>query len=139
MRILAVDCGEVRTGIAISDENAIIAMPLTVIRERKQDALIESIAQIAQAQNAGEIVVGNPINMNGTRGEKSELCEKIAAKIRERLTLPVILWDERLSTAHAYSVINMGHTRGKKHRENIDAVAASLILESYLGFKANKM
>ncbi|MCL2755338.1 MAG: Holliday junction resolvase RuvX [Oscillospiraceae bacterium] len=139
MKVLGIDFGDVRTGIAVSDADGIIAMPLTVIIEKKRAALIDKIAQIAEEQGVGALVVGNPVNMNGTRGERSEQYEKIADLLRERLGLPVTMWDERLSTAHAYSVINMGSTKGKKRRENIDAVAASLILESYLGSLANKM
>jgi putative Holliday junction resolvase len=147
MKILAVDFGEARTGVAISDAAGIIAMPLTVIHERKLTPLLERIAQIAKENDAGEIVAGNPINMNGTRGEKSAKCEYYAQKLREILhgisgehaEIPVVLWDERLSTAHAYAVINTDNRKGKKRRENIDAVAASLILESYLGAKKNIM
>jgi len=145
MRILAIDYGEARTGVAYSDEDAIIAMPLTVIHEKVMKKLLGKIADIVKEMQIGEVIVGNPINMNATRGLKSELCEAFAEKLRERFSsvglgkIPVTMWDERLSTAHAYAVLNLKASRGKKHRENVDAVAASLILESYLGYLKNKM
>jgi putative Holliday junction resolvase len=142
MRVLAIDLGTVRTGLAISDADRIIASPLTVITERKVRALVEKILCTVRENAVSEIVIGDPVNMNGSRGEKSEMSAKFAELLREELSedgIPVTLWDERLTTSQAQIYMNMDNRRGKKRAAVIDAVAASLILESYLGFEKNKM
>lgn len=135
MRILAVDYGEARTGIAVSDYTGTIPSPLTVINERKFNALIEKIAVTATENEVEEIVVGNPVNMNGTKGEKSVKCERLAEKLRQRVDVPVVMWDERLTTVAAHGIMNENNRRGKNRSERIDSVAAALILEGYLGFR----
>ncbi|MCL1881899.1 MAG: Holliday junction resolvase RuvX [Oscillospiraceae bacterium] len=137
-KILAVDLGEVRTGIALSDSSQTIAMPLKVISGKNLEKLLEAIVEIVCEEQVVEVIVGNPINMNGTKGKKSQKCVRIADLLSEKLELkylevPVKLWDERLTTAGANVFMNMDDRRGKKRKESIDAVAASLILEAYLG------
>jgi putative Holliday junction resolvase len=139
MRILAVDYGEVRTGLAISDYTGTIASPLTVLHDRNLDMLVGNIVKIANENEADEIVVGLPINMNGTKGEKSIKCEKVAEKIREASNMSVSLWDERLTTVSAHEIISennpSGKNRRKKRQKTVDAVAAAVILEGYLNSK----
>jgi putative Holliday junction resolvase len=150
MRILSADYGEVRTGLAISDALGILASPLTVIRERNMDRLAEAIMQIAAEYEVGEIVVGNPLNMDGTRGEKSAKCERLGKKLSAlNRQLSTVMWDERLTTVQAHGIIignENAHRGGKSRRRrsatagsDVDSVAAALILQSYLGYKQNKM
>ena len=138
MRILAVDYGEARTGLAISDFTGTISSPLTVIHEKKFESLIEKIAVAVSDNEACRIVVGNPINMNGTNGKKSVKCKLLAKRLNERLGLPVEMWDERLTTVAAHGIMNENNRRGKQRSERIDAVAAALILEGYLGYLKNQ-
>ena len=137
-RIIAVDYGEARTGIAVSDYTGTIASPLTVIHEKNLDALVKKIALSVAENDILEIVVGNPVNMNGTKGEKSAKCAKLAEKLRNCTQLPVLMWDERLTTVEAHGIMNQNNCRKGKRRERIDAVAAALILEGYLGFRKNR-
>ena len=142
MRILAVDYGESRTGLAISDYTGTIATPLTVIHEKNFNALIKKIAIAAEENDATEIVVGNPINMNGSKGEKSIKCELLAEKLRSCVSLPVEMWDERLTTVAAHDIISENNPRSEsrnKRRQTIDAIAAAVILEGYLGYKGNRV
>ncbi|MCL1789524.1 MAG: Holliday junction resolvase RuvX [Oscillospiraceae bacterium] len=138
MRVLAVDYGEVRTGLAISDYTGTIASPLTVIHEKNFNVLVMKIVEAVKENDAGEIVVGNPVNMNGTKGEKSVKCEKLAKNLRESTGVSVSMWDERLTTVSAHGIMNENNRRGNKRRETIDAVAAAIILEGYLAFLKNK-
>ena len=136
MRILSVDYGEARTGIALSDYTRTIASPFAVLRERGVSALIDKIAQIAGENQVTEIVVGYPLNMDGTVGEKSAKCERLAERLREKTALPVALWDERLTTVEAYEILDGNKRKGKKKYARIDAVAAAVILEGYMGTSA---
>ena len=138
MRILSVDYGTVRTGIAISDFSGTIATPLDVIRMSDLNILATRIAELASKHETAKIIIGDPINMNGTRGEKCAVCEKLAEKLRNLSAVPVTLWDERLSTVSAHLIMNENNCRNKKRSEKIDSVAAALILESYLGYSKNR-
>jgi putative Holliday junction resolvase len=139
MRILAVDYGDVRTGLAVCDSAEILASPFTVINERSEERLVQKIAAITAENSIEEIIVGNPINMNNTRGVRSEKCVKLAEKLRETVQIPVLLWDERTSTQAANALLNEADKRGKKRKEIIDAAAAAVILESYLMYRRNKI
>lgn len=137
MKILAVDFGDARTGIAVCDRQEMLASPVGVIFERKMEKVAERTAAIAGEQEVKEIVVGHPINMNGTLGPRSELCRTFAAQLEQCSGLPVRLWDERGTTVTAARYLNTTDTRGKKRKNVIDAVAATIILESYLEFRKN--
>ena len=137
MIILAVDYGDVRTGLAVCDKSELLASPVTVITERNRARLAAHILAQAKALGAGEIVLGNPLNMNGTAGPRSELAHELAQTLREQSGLPVVLWDERSTTVSAIGILNQTDVRGKKRKAVIDAVAAVLILESYLAYRKN--
>lgn len=132
MRILGVDLGDSRTGLAVSDETCFLAGGIgtfTVYTEEKKLALIlEKIAEYKVA----EVVVGNPINMNGTRGERSERAEAFAARLREAAGIPVHLFDERCTTMQAHQIMNFTDTRGKKRKNAVDTLSAQIILQNYL-------
>lgn len=137
MKILAVDYGDARTGLAICDAGEMLASPVGVIHSHRMDEVVQKAAEAAREQRAERIVVGNPINMNGTRGPRSEFCQEFAAKLGEASGLPVVLWDERSTTVTAISYLNATDTRGKKRKAVVDAVAATIILESYLAWRKN--
>ena len=135
MRVLAVDYGDARTGIAMSDLLCSIVGSTTVIHSRNQDKTIAQIQQLVQENGVGEIVVGLPKNMDGTEGPRAELCRQFADKLREATGLEIAMWDERRTTVEAHNILSMHDYHGKKRKNTVDAVAASLILEGYLGFR----
>ena len=134
---LGVDFGDARTGLAICDKGEMLASPIGVISEHDFDRCMEKVADAAKEHRAQMIVVGFPKNMNGTIGERAELCRLFADGLQKLTNLPVELWDERCTTVSAHSYLNVTNTRGKKRKAVVDAVAATIILESYLGYRKN--
>ncbi|MGI6264868.1 MAG: Holliday junction resolvase RuvX [Acutalibacteraceae bacterium] len=132
MRILAVDLGLARTGLAISDESGFLASPVCTVNENDLTVLADKIAAIANERQATEIVVGHPKNMDGSRGESAQRAEEFANVLAQKTGLPVKLWDERMTTVSAIGVLNQTDTRGKKRKAVIDTVAATIILQNYL-------
>lgn len=137
MIIMAVDLGLKRTGVAVSDRSEGFAFPKCVIKEHNEARLIEKIAESAKENAAEMLVVGLPKNMDGSLGFRAKECADIAEKLKAATGLAVQLWDERCTTVLAHTALNITDTRGKKRKETIDAVAAVLILESYLNFRKN--
>lgn len=137
MIIMSVDFGDARTGIAVCGKSELIASPVTVIAEKDLEKCAEKTAALAKEQRAEQIVVGYPKNMNGTIGERAEKCSHFADIVGELTGLPVVLWDERNTTVSAHNALNVTNTRGKKRKAVVDAVAAVIILESYLGYRRN--
>ena len=137
MKIMAVDFGDSRTGLAVCDKSEFLASPAGVIEEKDFEKCIEKVAAAAKENAAEEIVVGYPKNMNNTIGERAQKCALFAEKIAELVDVPVKLWDERSTTVSAHYYLNQTNTRGKKRKAVVDAVAATIILESYLGFRKN--
>jgi putative Holliday junction resolvase len=135
MKILSVDYGDMRTGIAISDNSEFLASPVGTIKEWNAQRLAQKIADIAKEHGAGEIIVGLPINMNGTRGERAEKCEEFGELLQSLTDCPVKMWDERSTTVTAHQILNETNVRGKKRKAVVDTVSATVILESYLGFR----
>lgn len=138
MRILAVDYGDARTGIAVSDNSEFLASPVGTLKEWNAQRLAQKIADISKEQGAGEIIVGLPINMNGTKGERAEKCEDFAKLIAELVDCPVRMWDERSTTVTAHQILNETNVRGKNRKAVVDTVAATVILESYLDYRRNQ-
>lgn len=138
MRILAVDLGDARTGLAVCDEGERLASPVGVVHQSDWGRLAQEIAAQCQRLGAGQVVMGLPVNMDGSRGPRAQLYEKFAARLEQACGLPVVLWDERATTQSAHALLNITDTRGKKRKQVVDAVAAVLILESYLAFRANR-
>lgn len=134
-RIMGVDYGDARTGIALSDLLCSIVGSTTVIHSRRMDKTIQEICRIVKEQDVGEIVVGLPKNMNGTEGPRAELCREFAKAVEEATGLGVTLWDERRTTVEAHNILSEHNYHGKKRKDTVDAVAASLILEGYLAFR----
>ena len=134
---MAVDYGDARTGVAVSDESASLAGETWVIHEKSQTAVAQKIAAEATARGVGNIVVGYPKNMNGTVGPRAEKSEQLAECIRGQCDIDVVLWDERMTTMSANRILTDTGRRGKKRKNTIDAVAAAVILESYLSRRKN--
>ncbi len=132
MKIMAVDLGAVRTGLAISDETEFLASPIGTVTQRDRERLATYVAQTAKEQGAKEIVVGLPKNMDGSRGDSAHGAEEFAEQLRQRTALPVVLWDERLTTMSAIGFLNETNVRGKKRKEVVDTVSATIILQDYL-------
>ena len=135
MKIMAIDYGDARTGIAVSDLLCSIVGTTTVIHSRNMEKTIEQICQMVKGSDIGEIVVGLPKNMDGTEGSRAELCREFAQKLEEATGLPVKMWDERRTTVEAHNILSQHNYHGKKRKDTVDAVAASLILEGYLAFR----
>ena len=136
MRILAIDYGDARTGVAISDAAGLLTGYITVIHSRSPERTAAELAKLAAEQQAEELVMGFPRNMDGTEGPRAELYRAFAALVEEKTGMPVRLWDERRTTIEAHQILHTSGKRMKRHKENVDAVAASLILEGYLAWRA---
>ncbi len=134
-RIMGVDYGDARTGIAVSDLLCSIVGTTTVIHSRNAEKTIAQICTMVKDSDVGEIVVGLPKNMDGTEGARAELCRAFAQQLEQATGLPVHLWDERRTTVEAHNILSQHNYHGKKRKDTVDAVAASLILEGYLAFR----
>ena len=137
MRIMAVDYGESRTGIAVCDPTEFLASPVCIIKEKNTLKAIEKIVDKAKELNAEQIVVGHPLNMDGTRGERAEKCTFVKEEVSKLSGIDTILWDERATTKTALGMLTDSGTFGKKRKEVLDAVAATVILENYLRWRKN--
>ena len=132
---MGVDYGDARTGIAMSDLLCSIVGSTAVIHSRNQDKTVAQILELIQKNDVGELVVGLPKNMDGTEGVRAELCRAFAQRLEQESGLPVRLWDERRTTVEAHNILSEHNYHGKKRKDTVDAVAASLILEGYLAFR----
>jgi len=130
---MAIDYGDTRTGVAVSDMSATLVGDAWVINCRKPDELAEIIINEAVSRSIKRIIVGYPKNMDGSIGPRAEKCKTFADLLRSLSDIETILWDERMTTISANRVLTDAGKFGKKRKKTIDAVAASLILESYLG------
>ncbi|MCM1298510.1 MAG: Holliday junction resolvase RuvX [Firmicutes bacterium] len=137
MKIMAVDYGDSHTGLACCDKSEILATPLKVIDERNFELCAKKVAAASVEEKAEMIVVGNPLNMNGSAGSRSEICRSFADLLKSCVDVPVVMWDERSTTVTAHRMMNDVNKRGKKRKAVIDAVAAAVILENYLAWRAN--
>ena len=134
MRIMAIDYGDAHTGIAVSDPTGLLAGFTTVINAYRPDRVAEQIALLAKEHGAERLVLGHPINMDGTRGPRSEKAQAMRQLLEETTGLPVALWDERRTTIDAHQILMSSGKNAKKRKKVVDAVAASLILEGYLTY-----
>ena len=135
MRVMGVDYGDARTGVAISDLLCSIVGSTTVIHSRRPEKTLDELSKIVTDNGVGEIVVGLPKNMDGTEGPRAQLCREFAGLLKERTGIPVKLWDERRTTVEAHNILSAHNYHGQKRKDTVDAVAASLILEGYLAFR----
>ena len=135
MRIMAIDYGDAHTGIAISDPTGFLAGFTTVINAYRPEVVAEQITVLAKEHGVEELVLGHPINMDGTRGPRSEKAQAMKTLLEETTSLPVVLWDERRTTIDAHQILMNSGKNAKKRKKVVDAVAATLILEGYLTYK----
>ncbi len=135
MRIMAIDYGDARTGIAVSDPTGSLTGYTAVIRSRDPERVSEEIAALAEQHGVEEIVMGFPRNMDGTEGPRAKFCRDFAIQVERAAGKQVVLWDERRTTVEAHGILHASGKRMKDHKKSVDAVAASLILEGYLNFK----
>lgn len=132
MRILAVDYGDKRTGIALCDKNEILASPYTVINEDYLPKLVKKISDIAEKEKAEKIIVGLPRNMDGTYGYRCDECRALGQELKKATSLELDYQDERLTTVISHNILSANNVRGKKRKNTVDAVSAVMILQSYL-------
>ena len=133
MRIMAIDYGDQRTGLAVSDLLGMLCGEAWTVTEWNPERLAEQISREAKSREVGTLVLGLPKNMDGSEGPRAEKCRQFKTLLEETCGLPVVLWDERRSSIEAHAILHAAGKKEKKHRKTVDAVAASLILEGYLG------
>ncbi len=131
-KIMAIDYGDARTGVAISDLLCSIVGSTTVVPSRNTEKAIIDIVKLCKDNMVGKIVVGLPRNMDGSEGSRAELCRAFAEKLGQATGLGIVMWDERRTTVEAHNILSQHNYHGKKRKNTVDAVAASLILEGYL-------
>ena len=133
MRIMAIDYGDQRIGLAVSDLLGMLAGEAWTMQEWNRDRAVLRIAEEAKKREVGTLVLGLPKNMDGTEGPRAALSREFKALLEEATGLPVVLWDERRSSIEAHAILHAAGKKERLHRKTVDAVAASLILEGYLG------
>lgn len=138
MKLLGVDYGEARTGLAYSDALGLYAVGMGNIKSYDMEKTALEISLKAKEIGAQTIVIGKPINMNGTFGEKVEKVEKLAALIRTHTDIPIAFFDERMTTVRAHQILQESGVRAKKRKPIIDSLAAELILQGYMDMQRNK-
>ena len=131
-KIMGIDYGDARTGVALSDLLCSIVGSTTVVPSRNKEKAIADIVRIAKENAVGMIVVGLPRNMDGSEGPRAELCRQFAQELAEATGIEVTMWDERRTTVEAHNILSQHNYHGQKRKNTVDAVAASLILEGYL-------
>lgn len=138
MIIMAIDYGDVRTGIAVCDKFEMLASPVCVITQRNVDLLTEEIEKLAQQYKVEQFVVGLPKNMDSSYGSRAEKCEEFAKNLSDKTGIEYVMRDERLTTVSAHNALNTTNTRGKKRKAVVDQVAAVVILQDYIDFRKNQ-
>ncbi len=131
-RVLALDLGEARVGVALSDPMGWTAQPRGFLPRRPEEKLLLALSDLAAEEGVVRVVIGHPLHMSGARGEGAVAAEAFAKRIEERTGLPVVLWDERWTTVAAERALSEGEVRGRRRREKVDALAAAILLQSYL-------
>ncbi|AGA58591.1 MAG: Holliday junction resolvase RuvX [Thermobacillus sp.] len=138
MRIMGLDLGDRRIGVAVSDELGWTAQGVGVVERHRDGRELEEIERLVREREVSEIVVGLPRNMDGSIGPRGEICIAFADMLRGKLQLPVHLWDERLTTAAAERTLLEADVSRRKRRQVVDKLAATLILQHYLDSKAGR-
>lgn len=136
MRIMAIDYGDARTGVAISDPTGLLAGFTTVVHTRNPETAAQKLAELVRTHGVDQLVLGLPKNMDGSEGPRAELCRAFADRLEAVSGLKPVLWDERRTTVEAHHILHASGKPMKRHKQTVDAVAASLILEGYLRFRS---
>lgn len=132
MIIMSVDYGDARTGVAFCDAKEVLASPYCVVNEKYKPKLVDKLAVIAANKKAEKIIIGLPVNMDGTYGFRCDECRELGDMLKQKTGIDVEYQDERLTTVIAHGYLNDNNVRGKKRKETVDAVSAVIILQSYL-------
>lgn len=132
MKIMAIDYGDARTGVAISDRMGMLVGKTTVVASWNREKTAQAIRKLIEENDVERLVMGFPRNMDGTEGPRAALYREFAAYLSEITGMEVLLWDERRTTVEAHQILSAHNYHGKKRKNTVDAVAASLILEGYL-------
>ena len=132
MRILGLDLGERRVGVALSDPEGTLAQPLVQLEPRGRRDLVAAVARLAADNSAGRVVVGMPFLPDGARGEQARRAAAVAAALRQAMAIPVVEWDERFSTQDAQEKLREAGVRPRRRQGRLDRAAAAVILQSYL-------
>lgn len=135
MRIMAIDYGDARTGVAISDLTGSIVGTTLVVPSYNREKTLAQLKELVRQHGVTELVMGFPKNMDGTEGPRAALYREFAGLLQEATGLEPVLWDERRTTVDAHRILSDNNRHGKKRKQTVDAVAASLILEGYLAFR----
>jgi len=133
VRVMAIDYGDARTGVAFSDLLGTLTGDVLTLHEKDRARLLQTLRDLAESRGVTQVVVGCPKNMDGTLGKRAEISRELATELEALLPCPVILWDERRTTLDAQRILHESGRHGRRNRERVDAVAAALILEGYLG------
>ncbi|MBR5389961.1 MAG: Holliday junction resolvase RuvX [Clostridia bacterium] len=134
MKMMGIDLGKVRTGVCVSDLSGFLAGRSVTVTANSRAELIERICRMIEAERPGRVVVGLPLNMNGTEGEKARECRAFAALLQEKSGVPAVLWDERGSSVTANRILSDAGKKRNRQRAKVDAVAAQVILQNYLDY-----
>ena len=137
MRVMALDYGDARTGVAISDERGILCGDTLVLTEWGAQKVVENVVKLAHERDCGLVLLGLPLNMDGSEGPRAEKARQFAEMLRALDVPEVLLRDERRTSVEAHAILRANGRREKRHRQNVDAVAAQLILETFLGSAEN--
>ena len=138
MKIMAVDYGDTRTGLAACDRTETLASPLGILEEKSMAKAAEKIVYACREIEAGMLVLGLPLNMDGSEGPRAAKTRKLGGILEKIVDIPLVYWDERNTTKGAQRLLTESGTFGKKRKETLDAVAAVVILESYLAYRRNQ-
>ena len=137
MIIVGIDFGDARTGVAVCDPYEMMASDAGCVAADSYKKALEKVGARVKELGAELIVVGNPVNMDGSAGWRSEKCKAFARELSEQTGIPAVLYDERLTTVSAHKILSENNVRGKKRKATVDTLSASLILEDYLKFRKN--
>lgn len=137
MKVMAIDYGDARTGVAVSDAMGWLTGYTAVVPSWNREKTLEELKKLVDTQKPDRLVMGFPRNMDGTEGPRAALYREFAGLLEEKTGMPVILWDERRTTIEAHQILSDNNYHGKKRKNTVDAVAASLILEGYLQYLAS--
>ena len=137
-KIIAVDYGDVRTGLAVSDALGMMANGIGTVKQKGLHDLCKIIVEKARENNCKRVVIGEPVNMDGSRGARSEKAHLLAQTLAEFTDMPIELYDERCSTMVAHRYLDATETYGKKRKDAIDTLSAQIILQDYLDSNKNK-
>lgn len=137
MKIMSIDYGDARTGIAFCDEREILASAYGVIKENYAPKLVDKIIEIIDKEKPAQIVIGLPRNMDGSYGFRADKCRELGELLADRTDTPIDFEDERLTTVIAHNILSSNNVNSKKRRSKVDAVSAVVILQSYIDKRKN--